>query len=141
MAEKPVPDWPDVMSQSGRKTWPCWPDPLAICNEGTETSHSVFSRQILKEEIDNPRMRGRKLCECALYQYRYVEEIDNPRMRGRKRVRELLGADSIPEEIDNPRMRGRKPITVTPVVSSISKKLIIPGCGDGNTTSFPLTWP
>ena len=32
MAEKPVPDWPDVMSQSGRKTWPCWPDPLAICN-------------------------------------------------------------------------------------------------------------
>lgn len=31
MAEKPVPDWPDVMSQSGRKTWPCWPDPLAIC--------------------------------------------------------------------------------------------------------------
>ena len=33
MAEKPVPDWPDVMSQSGRKTWPCWPDPLAICNQ------------------------------------------------------------------------------------------------------------
>ena len=32
MAEKPVPDWPDVMSQSGRKTWPCWPDPLAICS-------------------------------------------------------------------------------------------------------------
>ena len=22
------------MSQSGRKTWPCWPDPLAICTLG-----------------------------------------------------------------------------------------------------------
>ena len=43
MAEKPVPDWPDVMSQSGRKTWPCWPDPLAICTGRKNDMLAEFS--------------------------------------------------------------------------------------------------
>ena len=37
------------------------------------------------EEIDNPRMRGRKLGEMFLKEFHFLEEIDNPRMRGRKR--------------------------------------------------------
>ncbi len=31
MAGKLVFGWPGIMSQSGRKTCPCWPDPLSIC--------------------------------------------------------------------------------------------------------------
>ena len=37
-----------------------------------------------KEEIDNPRMRGRKLLFHNYSFFLLVEEIDNPRMRGRQ---------------------------------------------------------
>ena len=45
MAEKPVPDWPDVMSQSGRKTWPCWPDPLAICKVSISWADNAYKQE------------------------------------------------------------------------------------------------
>ena len=56
MAEKPVPDWPDVMSQSGRKTWPCWPDPLAICKQPNEAEEiSVYYENDNRKFIDYGR--------------------------------------------------------------------------------------
>ena len=51
-------------------------------------------------------MRGRKLYAWAWA--RAWEEIDNPRMRGRKLLSSILENTFISEEIDNPRMRGRK---------------------------------
>ena len=84
------------------------------------------------EEIDNPRMRGRKLLVAFREGWLVLEEIDNPRMRGRKldALRVRLGLAG--EEIDNPRMRGRKPATTAASLAGVAKKLIIPGWGDGN---------
>ena len=62
-----------------------------------------------EEEIDNPRMRGRKLGKRTPDAPEDSEEIDNPRMRGRKPEVLISVESNISEEIDNPRMRGRKP--------------------------------
>ena len=79
------------------------------------------------EEIDNPRMRGRKLCNQTWNERSYREEIDNPRMRGRKLKEYGLSALTVKEEIDNPRMRGRKLVDVDFKNWIFEKKLIIPG--------------
>ncbi|MBQ1873603.1 MAG: hypothetical protein II152_07550, partial [Succinivibrionaceae bacterium] len=72
MAEKPVPDWPDVMSQSGRKTWPCWPDPLAICSksiaelifEHVHDGHAfLFHGVTCFQELSNTKM-AEKAVNC-----------------------------------------------------------------------------
>ena len=60
------------------------------------------------EEIDNPRMRGRKLKLKIVVKNHGSEEIDNPRMRGRKHKINKTKKNKKAEEIDNPRMRGRK---------------------------------
>ena len=103
-------------------------------DEGTETVRKDAHRPVYKEEIDNPRMRGRKPSERTLTVlctrkkliipgwgdgnnedddeiYYELEEIDNPRMRGRKPVRFFSSSSTSWEEIDNPRMRGRKQVT------------------------------
>ena len=55
------------------------------------------------------------------------EEIDNPRMRGRKLIQERRPLFLFVEEIDNPRMRGRKHNELAVVLPVQVKKLIIPG--------------
>ena len=56
-----------------------------------------------------------------------VEEIDNPRMRGRKLNVVSDEVSQYGEEIDNPRMRGRKPCGLQRGAIPALKKLIIPG--------------
>ena len=63
MAEKPVPDWPDVMSQSGRKTWPCWPDPLAICNRSALTPKLLETPQSTATYITMTKIKRRETAE------------------------------------------------------------------------------
>ena len=50
----------------------------------------VILHKFIYEEIDNPRMRGRKPGEAYFTVAPVVEEIDNPRMRGRKRTGDLV---------------------------------------------------
>ena len=55
---------------------------------GRKQSTAQYPPEVAQEEIDNPRMRGRKLPLLSQGLTTYDEEIDNPRMRGRKHVRE-----------------------------------------------------
>ena len=57
----------------------------------------------------------------------HSEEIDNPRMRGRKLVTLSKVRARVSEEIDNPRMRGRKLNVTFTELRCYKKKLIIPG--------------
>ena len=72
-------------------------------------------------------MRGRKHRYVCCSHFCYIEEIDNPRMRGRKLGKENSYKQGKAEEIDNPRMRGRKPVALVADYKAMRKKLIIPG--------------
>ena len=77
---------------------------------GRKLLFKLRARLFYGEEIDNPRMRGRKPSLTGGIMSSNTEEIDNPRMRGRKLFNSSSSAALAFEEIDNPRMRGRKPL-------------------------------
>lgn len=53
MAGKLVFGWPGIMSQSGRKTCPCWPDPLSICSDHMTVRIFKHDRnELLKQGIE-----------------------------------------------------------------------------------------